>query len=400
MRRIPLFVQVMVAVCAGILVSLLSKSVGVDLKVLGDAFIRLIEMTIIPLIFPLIVLGVSRMRSIQKLGRIAGKTILYFEIVTTIILIIAVFISNVAGLGRGVSLPGTSTSSLSGIAQGIDFEQFLLDIIPSNLFSSLANGDLLPIVFFSIFLGLALAAIGDSAKPMEDVLESLSQAMFKVISYVVKFTPIGVFGYVAYDLSEYGWSSLGALLQFILVAYIGFAVIVFVLLPLIAAYFRIKYWKLLRTIWDLVVLAFVTRSSEVVLAPLTERLEQFGADNSVVSFVLPIGYSFNLDGATLYEAIAVVFLSHVYGLHLSIGHQLAIIGLLMVLTKGLAGVPSAAIVVLITTAKSIGLPLDGVALLLGIDFIIDMARTATNIVGNSLASMVIAKSENAVAQSE
>jgi proton glutamate symport protein len=393
MKRISLPVQIMIGLAAGLFVGLTSKTLGVDMKVVGDAFTRLIEMAIVPLIFPLIVLGVTQMRSLRRLGRIAGKTILYFEVVTTVILLVAMLIGNITQVGAGTSLPGKSTAGLRSFAQGIDFQQFLLDIIPNNVFASLVNGDLLPIVFFSLFLGLAMASIGEKAKPLTDVLESLSAAMFKVIEYVVKFTPIGVFGFIAYDVAEYGWTSLRSLAEFVLVAYLGMCVIVLVILPIVARLFGVKYWALLRYIGDLLVLAFVTRSSEVVLAPLTKRLEQYGADNSIVSFVLPVGYSFNLDGATLYEAIAVLFLSHVYHLHLSFGQQLEIIGLLMVLTKGLAGVPSAAIVVLIATAKAIGLPLEGITLLVGVDFIVDMARTAVNVIGNSLAAIVIAKSE-------
>jgi proton glutamate symport protein len=392
-KRIPLAVQVVIGLVLGILAGLVNKTFGVDMKVLGDAFIRLIEMSIIPLIFPLIVLGVARMQSVRRLGRIAGKTILYFEVVTTVILVIAVVIGNLTDIGNGISLPRNASGTVSGFAQGIDFKQFLLGIIPNNVFSALVDGNLLPIVFFSIFLGLAMASIGEKSKPLKDVLEALASAMFKVIEFVVKFTPIGVFGYMAYDVAKYGWSSLSSLAEFIVVAYSGMLLIVLVIFPLVALIFRVKYWALLQYIWDLVLLAFVTRSSEVVLAPLTERLERYGADNSIVSFVLPMGYSFNLDGATLYEAIAVLFLSHVYGLHLSLGHQLEMIGVLIILTKGLAGVPSAAIVVLIATAKAIGLPLGGIALLLGIDFIVDMARTAVNVIGNSLASVVIAKSE-------
>jgi proton glutamate symport protein len=392
-KRIPLAVQVVIGLVLGILAGLVNKTFGVDMKVLGDAFIRLIEMSIIPLIFPLIVLGVARMKSVRRLGRIAGKTILYFEVVTTVILVIAVVIGNSTDIGNDISLPRNALGTVSGFAQGIDFKQFLLGIIPNNVFAALVDGNLLPIVFFSIFLGLAMASIGEKSKPLKDVLEALASAMFKVIEFVVKFTPIGVFGYMAYDVAKYGWSSLSSLAEFIVVTYIGMLLIVLVIFPLVALIFRVKYWALLRYIWDLVLLAFVTRSSEVVLAPLTERLKRYGADNSIVSFVLPLGYSFNLDGATLYEAIAVLFLSHVYGLHLSLGHQLEMIGVLIILTKGLAGVPSAAIVVLIATAKAIGLPLGGIALLLGIDFIVDMARTAVNVIGNSLASVVIAKSE-------
>ncbi|WP_157076282.1 dicarboxylate/amino acid:cation symporter [Alicyclobacillus kakegawensis] len=393
MKRLSFPVQIVIGLAAGLIVGLCSKTLGIYMQDVGDAFTRLIEMAIIPLIFPLIVLGVAQMRSLRRLGRIAGKAILYFEVVTTVILLVAVIIGNVIPVGADFPLPHTSTAALHGFAQGIDFQQFLLNIIPDNVFASFVNGDLLPIVFFSLFLGLAMAAAGETVQPLYDVLSALSTAMFKVIEYVVRFTPIGVFGFIAYDVAEYGWGSLRSMAEFVLIAYVGMLVVMLVILPVTARLFGVRYWTLIRYIWDLIALAFVTRSSEVVLAPLTKRLEQFGAHNSIVSFVLPVGYSFNLDGATVYEAIAVLFLSHVYHLHLSLGQQFETIGLLMILTKGLAGVPGAAIVVLIATAKAIGLPLEGISLLVGVDFIVDMARTAVNVVGNSLASVVIAKSE-------
>jgi proton glutamate symport protein len=395
MRRIPLSVQVLVALVGGVLTGFVSHAAGEALKLLGDAFIRLIEMSIIPLIFPLIVLGVAQMESVRKLGRIAGKTILYFEVVTTVILGVAVLLGNLTNVGAGTALKGGNAAALNGMSHGIDFQKFLLHIIPKNIFAALSQGNLLPIVFFSLFFGLAMAAVGDKAKPIKEIMQSLADIMFKVIDYVIRFAPLGVFGYMAYDVAEYGWSSVALLGEFVLVVYLGMAVILLLVLPAVALIFHVKYIALFRHIGDLVVLAFITRSSEVVLAPLTERLERYGVDNSIVSFVLPIGYSFNLDGATLYEAVAVLFLAHVYNIPMSLGHQLEVIGLLMILTKGLAGVPSASIVVLIAAAKALHLPLDGIALLLGIDFIVDMARTAINVIGNSLACVVLAKSEGA-----
>jgi proton glutamate symport protein len=392
LKRIPLGFQVLAGLIVGVVLALISKQLGINLKVLGDGFIRLIEMAIVPLVFPLIVLGVARMKSVRTLGRVAGKTILYFEVVTTLILVVAMILGNITQVGASHPLAGNA-NAIKGLAQGVDFKTFLLNIIPNNVFDALSKGSLLSIVFFALFLGMAMASVGDKAKPLESVLESLAEVMLKVINYVVRFAPLGVMGYVAYDIAKYGWSSIKLLGGFILVAYIGMLIILLVILPIVAVIFKIKYFQMIRFIWDLLLLAFVTRSSEVVLAPLMERLERYGADNSVTSFVVPLGYSFNLDGATLYEGIAVLFLSHVYGIHLGIGQQIAIIGTLMIMTKGLAGVPSAAVVVLIATAKATGLPLDAIALLLGVDFFIDMARTAVNVVGNSLATVVIAKSE-------
>lgn len=393
MRKVPVGIQVLIALVLGAVLGWISKPLGLDVKVLGDAFIRLIQMSILPLVFPLIVLGVARMESIRKLGRIAGKTILYFEIVTTLILLLGVLLANLTSVGSGTAFADISVKSLSGFAQGIDFKTFLLDIIPKNLFDSLAKGSLLSVVFFALFFGLAMASIADRAKPVADFLESLSDIMFEVIRFVVRFAPIGVFGFIAFDVASYGWSSIQLLGQFVTVAYIGFLLIFFVVFPLVALLFKVKYFELIKEIWDLLLLAFTTRSSEVVLAPLMTRLNRYGVHNSVTSFVLPLGYSFNLDGATLYESIAVLFLAHAYGIHLTVFHQLEIIGTLMILTKGLAGVPSAAVVVLLATAKAISLPTEGIALLLGVDFIVDMARTAVNVAGNSLAAVVIAKTE-------
>ncbi|UOF89543.1 dicarboxylate/amino acid:cation symporter [Fodinisporobacter ferrooxydans] len=393
LRKIPLGIQILIAMILGIVVGGASKTFGIHLKILGDAFIHLIQMAILPLVFPLIVLGISQMQSIRRIGRIAGKTILYFEVITTIVLFIGIFLADATQVGSGVNLAGAKGNLLHGIAKGIDFQAFVLNMIPHNLFASLTQGNLLSLVFFALFFGLGMAAVAEKAKPVEQFLESVANIMFQVLDFIIRFAPIGVFGFIAFDIANYGWASIWLLGQFVGIAYLGFLIIVFLLLPLAALVFKVSYIKLLREIWDLILLAFTSRSSEIVLAPLLERLKGYGVDESIGSFVLPVGYSFNLDGATLYESIAVLFLAHAYGIQLTFVHQLEIIGVLMVLTKGLAGVPSAAIVILLSTAKSIGIPLEGVALLLGIDFIIDMGRTAVNVVGNSLAAVIVAKSE-------
>jgi len=393
LRLPPLGIQVLIALILGAVFGLVGGATAESTQVLGDAFIRLIQMVVIPLIFPLVVVGIAQMESARRLGRIAGKTILYFEVVTTIVLVMATALAVVTRVGVGAHLAGGNSGALGTFAQGIDFKTFLLDIIPSNFFSALGSGNLLAVVFFAVFFGLAMAHIGERAAPVRKLLESVSDIMFTVVGYVVRFAPIGVFGYIAYDTARYGFHSLVVLSQFIGVVYLGLLIVMFVLFPIVAKVFHVSFVGLLRAIWDLVLVAFATRSSESVLAPLLERVERYGVSNSVVSFVLPLGYSFNLAGATLYEATAVVFLSHAYGLSLSIVQLLTIIGILALLTKGLAGVPSAAIVVLLATAKAVGLPPEGVALLLGIDFIVDMARTAVDTFGTPLAAVVIAKSE-------
>lgn len=398
--RFPLGAQVLVAMIAGIIFGAVGGQFAEGFQVLGDAFIRLIEMVIIPLIFPLIVLGVATMKSARQLGRLGVKAVLYFEIVTTIVLIIAGVIAKVTHVGRGADLKVTDPSQLEGIAQSIDFKEFLLNIIPQNLFSSLEEGNLIAIVFFAIFFGIAMAHLGERVAPLRRALEDIRDTMFVVVNFVIKFAPIGVFGAMSYTVAHYGFGVLTDLLGLIATVYFGLAVVLFILFPVIARIFGVSWLGLMRSIGDLVLVAFATRSSESVLAPLIKRLEDRGVNNSVVSFILPLGYSFNLAGAGLYITTAVVFLSNGYGLDMSIGKLAAVIGILVLLTKGLSGVPSAAIVVLLATATAVGLPTEGVALLIGIDFILDMARTAVDTFGTPLAAVVIAKSEGLLATDE
>ncbi|SHE99296.1 proton glutamate symport protein [Desulfofundulus australicus DSM 11792] len=394
-RRLSLGVQVLIGLALGVLLSILSKDIGVRLEPLGKAFIRLIQMVIVPLVFPLIVIGIAGMHDVKKLGRVAVKTLIYFEVVTTIAIVMGVIVARLTNVGAGAQLANVDTQALGKLAKGIDLTKFFLEIIPNNVVSAMAEGKLLPIIFFGIFFGLALVAIGDKGKPVLTLFESWTQAMFKVIEYAVSFAPIGVFGFVAFSVSKYGIQSLISLGQFVAVAYLAFLLAALVLFPLIALVFRVPYVSLLRFTWDLILLAFTTRSSEVALPLLIDRLEKFGTSRSINSFVLPTGYSFNLDGASIYASLAVVFIAHVYNLPLSMVQILTIIGILMVMTKGLAGVPSAVLVVLLATATEIGLPPEGVALLMAVDFFVDMGRTALNVIGNSLATVVIAKWENA-----
>lgn len=350
-------------------------------------------MVIVPLVFPLIVLGIAGMHDTKKLGRVAVKTLVYFEVITTVIIVIGVIIGKITHVGAGFGAVATDPSYLDNLQKGIDMHNFLLDIIPSNAIMSMAEGKLLPVIFFGIFVGLALVAIGEKGKPVIELFEAWTQAMFKVIEYAVSFAPIGVFGFIAFSVAKYGVSSLLSLGQFVAVAYIAFLVVALVLLPLVAFIFKVPYISLLRNIWDLILLSFTTRSSEVALPLLINRLEKFGCNRSITSFVLPTGYSFNLDGASIYASLAVLFISNAYNVPLSLGQLATIIIMLMVMTKGLAGVPSAVLVVLLATATEMGLPAEGVALLMAVDFFVDMGRTAMNVVGNSLATVVVANWE-------
>jgi len=391
--RLPLGVQSALAVGLGALIGTFAPSVGEQLKLLGDIFLNLVQMVVLPLVFPLIVLGIARMESVKKVGRVAGKAVLYFEVVTTVILLISVALAELTGIGKGAPVAGGDTKSLESMDQGVDFHELILHSVPKNVFAAFTEGNLLAAIVFALFLGVGMAAIGEKSAPFSSVLESVSAAMFKVVGYVIRLAPLGVLGFISYDVAHYGFGNLKSLLGFIAVVYAGLAIVLGVVFPAIALIYRIRYVDLLKQIGGLVGLAFVTRSSEAVLAPLMGKLEAFGVSRSTSSFVVPLGYSFNSDGSVLYQATALVYLAHAYGADTSIPSLLLMVGVLVVLSKGMAGVTSASIVVLLAAGKSVGIPAEGVALLVGVDFIVDMARTAVNVVGNALAAAVVDRSE-------
>ncbi|QDQ94994.1 dicarboxylate/amino acid:cation symporter [Rhodococcus sp. WB9] len=391
--KLPIGVQSLIAVGVGALIGTFAPAVGEQLKLAGDVFLNLVQMIVVPLVFPLIVLGIARMDSAKKVGRMAAKAILYFEIVTTIILLMAVALAKLLDIGSGAPVAGADEASVETLEQGIDFHELLLHAVPKNVFAAFAEANLLAVIVFAGFVGVALAAIGEQSKPMTAVLDSLANAMFKVVGYVIRLAPLGVLGFISYDVAHYGFGNLSSLLGFLAVVYVGMAIILGIIFPIIAAIFRVEYVTMLKAIGNLVGLAFVTRSSEAVLAPLLLKLEGLGVSRSTTSFVVPLGYSFNTDGSVLYQAVALVFLANAYGVDTSIPTLLLMVGVLVILSKGMAGVASASIVVLIAAGNTIGLPAEAVALLLGVDFIADMARTAVNVVGNSLAATVIDKSE-------
>lgn len=389
----PLGVQVLIGLVLGAVLGFSAPSFSEHLKVVGDAFIKLIEMTIIPLIFPLVVLAIARVKSAKSFGRMAAKTLLYFEIVTTVILAVTLAVAFVTGLGKGADLGSLTPADTGNVQKTLDLQALFLGIIPDNLFAALTEGNLLAILFFAVLFGLALMGIGDKASTLIDTLEAIADSMFKVIGWVVRLVPLAVVAFVAYNTAHYGWDLVAKLALFVAVFYGAALLTLLVVFPIIAVIFRVPYISMLRAVGDLILLAFVTRSAEVVLAPLIKRLDGFGVDRKVSSFTLPIGYSFNADGATMYEALAVVFLAHAYGVELTVPRLLSMLLVLMLLTKGIAGVPSASIVVLFSASAAIGLPAEGVAILLAVDFVVDMARTALNVTGNSLATMAIANWE-------
>ncbi|MGN6760959.1 MAG: dicarboxylate/amino acid:cation symporter [Leifsonia sp.] len=391
--RLPLGVWSLLAVGIGAVIGTASPGIGEGMQILGDIFLNLVQMVVIPLVFPLIVLGISRMESVKKVGRIAAKAILYFEIVTTVIMIMAVSLAKLANIGAGAPVAGASSGALQKLNQGIDFRELILHAVPKNIFAAFSEGNLLATIVFAVFVGIGMAALGSKAEPVERVLDGVAQVMFKVIGYVIRLAPVGILGFISYDVAHYGVGNLTSLFGFIAIVYTGLAIVLVVIFPLIAVIFRIRYCELIKSIGGLAGLAFVTRSSEAVLAPLLQKLEKLGLNRSTTSLVVPLGYSFNTDGSVLYQAVALVFIANAYGTHTDFLTLLLMVGVLVILSKGMAGVASASVVVLIAAGSTLGLPPQGVALLLGVDFIVDMARTAVNVVGNSLAASVIDRSE-------
>ncbi len=394
MKRIQLWKQIVIASVLGLILGLWNKKLGVDAKFLGEIFLRMIQMTIVPLIFPLIVLGVAKMKTGKAIGRLSLKAILFFEIVTTVLMIMSVFLVNLFKTGIGANLTGGDTSTVARFTEkSIDFSQFILNIIPKNIFVAFTEGNILAILFFGILFGLALGALDERGTAFRNVLDSLSYTMFNLLRYVIAISPIGVFGFVAYSVAAYGWNKVATLADLIIVVYVGLAVTVFIVFPIIAKIFKVRYFELLGQIKDLLLIAASTRSSESVLAPVMERLESYGVKNSIVSFVLPLGYSFNLCGGSVYWAPAILYIANAYGLNFTLGQQFQVVLVLMLLSKGVAGVVGGNFVVLTTVAAAFGLPLEGIALIFAVDFITDIARTVTNVIGNALATVCLAKSE-------
>jgi proton glutamate symport protein len=369
------------------------------LQVLSQIFLRLIRVIIAPLIFSTLVTGIARHSDLKKIGRIGLKSIIYFEAVTTIALVIGLAAVNIAHPGAGISLPsapgsGTATQTLARPSAS----EFILHAFPENIAKSVAEGQVLQVVIFSILFGVALALVPETKRhPMLRFCESLAEVMFRFTNLVMLFAPIGVGAAIAYSVSQGGLTVLGSLARLVATLYIALIVfIVFVFIP-IAKLAGLSIRRFVRAIAEPVSIAFGTSSSEAALPSAMEQMEAFGVPREIVSFVLPTGYSFNLDGSTLYLSLASVFVAQVAGIPLNLHQQLAIMLTLILTSKGVAGVSKAALVILLATVESFGLPSQAVLLLFGVDQLMDMARTATNVTGNCLASAVIARWEGELA---
>jgi proton glutamate symport protein len=388
-------VQIFIGLIAGIVLGALWPEAGVAIKPLADLFLRMIKMIIAPLLFATLVVGIAGTGDLKAMGRIGLKAILWFELATTVALVIGLGAMNLFQPGVGVAVTlGADTHDLAAMAKTQQGAwDILLHLVPTSVVDAMARGDILQIVVFSTFFGIALAAVGEKGASLVRALDALAQVMFVVTGYVMKFAPIGVMAAMAATVGGKGLAILVTLGKLVLVMY-G-SLVLFLALGLAAAALlaRVPLSSLLRAIREPFLIAFTTASSEAALPKALEVMERFGVPKRIVSFVLPTGYSMNLDGSTLYLAAASLFVAQLAGVSLSIGQQLAMVLTLMLTSKGVAGVPRAALVILTATLTTFGLPLEGAALLLGIDQILDMGRTAVNVAGNCIATVIVARWE-------
>lgn len=395
LKKPSLIVQIFSGMVLGIIVGYLWKDAAADLHILSDIFMRLIKMIIAPLIFSVLVVGIAKVGDFKSVGRIGIKTLLYFTTAAILSLLIGLLLVNITKPGEGLELklPETGASSGFETAKPFDAKTFVEHVIPSSIVEAMAKNEVLPVVVFALFFGIAAASIGKQGKVVVDFFDTVSHIMFKITNYVMAFSPFGVFGAIAAVVAHQGLGILLNYVYLIITFYTGLLIFIFVILALICISFRIKFLNLLSYIKEPVLLAFSTASSEAAMPKTIESLERFGCSNRIVSFVLPLGYSFNLDGSMMYITFATMFIAQAYGIPMSVGDQVVMLLILLVTSKGMAGIPRASLVIIAGTLDHFHIPVAGILLLLGIDQILDMGRSATNVVGNAVATAVISKWE-------
>ena len=359
-----------------------------------DIFLRLIKMIIAPLVFATLVAGVAGAGDLKAMGRIGLKAIVYFEVATTIALVIGLGLVNVFKPAANLAIHAADTAAVAAIARNQQSGwEMVLHLFPTSVVDAMARGDILQVVVFSLFFGVALAAMGPSGRPVLTVVESIAQVMFKVTSYVMVFAPVGVFAAVASTVGERGLTILLSLGKLIALMYAGLILFVLIVVVGVSYLIGVPFWRFAKAIREPFLIALTTASSEAALPKALEVMEQFGVPKPIVAFVLPLGYTFNLDGTTLYLSLASVFVAQLAGMSMTVEQQIVMMLTLMLASKGVAGVPRGALVVLAATLTQFGLPLEGAAMLLGIDQIMDMGRTAVNVMGNCIAAAVVARWE-------
>jgi aerobic C4-dicarboxylate transport protein len=392
-----LTVRVLIAISLGILLGIVSPDTAKAMRPLGDTFVNLVKMVIGPIIFLTIVLGIANMADLKKVGKVGAKALIYFEIVTTFALAIGLVIVNITKPGAGIDVSVLAKGDVSKYAEqgkAMSFVDFFTHIVPTSVVKAFADGDILQIVFFAVLFGVAMTAIGAHAAPLTTVLDRLLQVFFRIVHIIMIVAPIGAFGAMAFTIGNFGLRSLLPLGRLMLDVYATMFLFVFVVLNIIARMFRFSLWEYLKYIREEIVLVLGTSSSEVALPRMLDKMERYGCSKTVVGMVIPAGYSFNLDGTSIYLSMASIFIAQAFGIDLSVGQQLTLLAVLMVTSKGAAGVTGSGFIVLASTLAAMGtVPVEGLALVLGVDRFMSEARAIVNLIGNGVATIVIAKSE-------
>ena len=399
MKKPSLAWQILIGLILGIAFGYLFPQYADKVKPLGDVFIRMIKMIVVPIVFCTLVVGICSIGDIKKVGILGVKSLFYFEVVTSIAIIIGVFMANVLQPGVGVNLGAATKVNVDQYTgKSADILGVLANIVPTNIVDAAARADLLQIVFFAVIFGVGLSTLKDKDGFVK-ILHNIAQTMFKVTNMVMTYAPIGVFALIAFTVAKFGFAVLLPLAKLIIVVYLGLAVLLLGVFWPLSIWFKFSLWKLIKVLSEELILAFSTASSESVLPRIMGKLEQLGCSEGTVGFVIPTGYTFNLDAGTIYQGIATIFVAQAFNIPLTIMEQVTIIAVLMVTTKGIAGVPGASIVVTAATLTALNFPIDGLAMIIGVDRIMDMGRTSINVLGNCVACIVISKWEKAFDES-
>lgn len=400
--KFPLAYQILVGLVLGIIVGAVfygNPAVETYMQPLGTIFINMIKMIVVPIIVSTLIVGVAGTGDIKQLGKLGGKTMLYFQVVSLVAIVVGLGAANIFKPGVGVDMSSLTKGDIDQYVQTTEevqnegFMDVLVGIVPSNIIESMANADMLPIIFFSVLFGLGIASIGEKGKPVLAFFQGTADAMFWVTNVIMKFAPIGVFGLIGVTVSKFGLSSLIPLGKLMILVYATMIFFVIVILGGISKFVGSSIFTTIKLLKDELILAYSTASSETVLPKLMEKLEKKGCPKDIVSFVIPTGYSFNLDGSTLYQALAAIFIAQMYGINLSIMEQITLVLVLMITSNGIAGVPGVSFVVLLATLGTVGIPLEGLAFIAGVDRLLDMGRTVVNVLGNATATIVMSKWE-------
>ncbi|MBT2617804.1 MULTISPECIES: cation:dicarboxylate symporter family transporter [unclassified Bacillus (in: firmicutes)] len=400
--KLSLASQIFIGLILGIIVGAIfygNETAQNFLQPFGDIFLRMIKMIVVPIIVSSLIVAVAGVGDLKAVGKLGAKSLSYFVVVTMIAIAVGLISANIIQPGAGVNmnnLEQTDISTYVDTAETKQHESFvdtLVHIVPSNPVKAMVEGDMLAIIFFSVLFGLSIAAIGEKGKPVFRFFQGVADGMFYLTNMVMKFAPIGVFALIGVTISKFGLESLIPLGKLALSVYGTMIFFVIVILGLIAKFVGFNIFTLIKLLKEELILAFSTASSEAVLPKIMEKMEKAGCPKHIATFVIPTGYSFNLDGSTLYQALAAIFIAQMYGIDLSAYEQITLMLVLMITSKGIAGVPGVSFVVLLATLGTVGIPIEGLAFIAGIDRILDMGRTVVNVIGNSLAAIVISKWE-------